>query len=70
MPAQYRCGQLGRRLAVRDASPPTLNGIDYLEVGDDQQTLEVHFLHPLAGSPPTLVFFQWRTWQRTLPVGG
>ena len=35
MPAQYRCGQLGRRLAVRDASPPTLNGIDYLEVGDD-----------------------------------
>src|SRR5262249_46823493 len=29
--------------------PPVLNGIDYLEVGPDQQTLDVVFLHDLPG---------------------
>jgi hypothetical protein len=47
--AQYRCGDARRRRMVRDASPPTINGIDYLEVGPDQKTLEVTFLHNLPG---------------------
>lgn len=29
---------------------PRLNGIDYLEVGADQQTLTLYFIHDLAGS--------------------
>src|SRR5439155_23619966 len=49
VPAQYRCGDARRRRMVRDASPPTINGIDYLEVGPDQKTLEVTFLHNLPG---------------------
>lgn len=49
MAAPYRCGTARRRAAVRDAEPPTVNGIDYLEVGPDQQTLEVVFLHNLPG---------------------
>jgi Baseplate J-like protein len=49
MAASYRCGTARRRAAVRDADPPTLNGIDYLEVGPDQLTLEVAFLHDLPG---------------------
>jgi hypothetical protein len=48
--AQYRCATARRRAAVRDAEPPTVNGIDYLEVGPDQQTLEVVFLHELSGA--------------------
>jgi hypothetical protein len=47
--AQYRCGDARRRRFVRDASPATINGIDYLEVGPDQKTLEVTFLHNLPG---------------------
>jgi hypothetical protein len=49
MAASYRCGTARRRAAVRDADPATVNGIDYLEVGPDQQTLEVVFLHDLPG---------------------
>jgi Baseplate J-like protein len=48
-PAQYRCGDARRRRDVRDADPPTINGIDFLEVGPDQKTLEVTFLHNLPG---------------------
>lgn len=45
---QYRCGNEGRRNAVRAAG--TLNGIDYLEVAsDDQKVLKVFFLLPLPG---------------------
>jgi uncharacterized phage protein gp47/JayE len=36
-------------------APPRLNGIDFLEVGPDQVTLEVNFVHelaPLPASPP------------------
>jgi hypothetical protein len=51
MAAAFRCGSARRRAAVRDADPPTLNGIDYLEVGPDQQTLEVVFVHDLSASP-------------------
>jgi hypothetical protein len=47
--AQYRCGDARRRRFVRDASPATINGIDFLEVGPDQKTLEVTFLHNLPG---------------------
>jgi Baseplate J-like protein len=49
MAASYRCGTARRRAAVRDADPPTVNGIDYLEVGPDQLTLELVFLHDLPG---------------------
>ena len=47
--AQYRCGDARRRRFVRDASPATINGIDFLEVGPDQKTLEVTLLHNLPG---------------------
>jgi Baseplate J-like protein len=49
MAAQYRCGDARRRRTVRDASPPTINGVDFLEVGPDQKTVEVNFLHNLPG---------------------
>ncbi|TMJ96969.1 MAG: putative baseplate assembly protein [Actinobacteria bacterium] len=49
MAAQYRCGDARRRRAVRDASPATINGIDYLEVLPGQTALEVVFLHNLPG---------------------
>lgn len=49
---QYRCQQEHRRAAVQSRlfpdGTPRLNGIDYLEVADDQQTLFVHFIHPLV----------------------
>lgn len=45
MPARYVCGDEGRRAAVRDSS---LNGIDFLEVSEDQLTLAVHFLNTPA----------------------
>lgn len=55
MATRYVCGSPGRRRAAlnaRDASnQPVVNGIDYLEVADDQLTLFVHFLHPLPGQP-------------------
>jgi hypothetical protein len=49
MAASYRCGTARRRAAVRDADPPTVNGIDYLEVGPDQLTLQLVFLRDLPG---------------------
>lgn len=50
MGTQFRCKNNIRREAVRNLTPPTLNGIDYLEVvSHDQQTLAVHFIHPLPG---------------------
>lgn len=55
MATQYSCGSPGRRRAVLDArnqhGQPPRNGIDYLEVADDQRTLTVFFLHPLPGPP-------------------
>jgi Baseplate J-like protein len=47
MATQYRCGDARRRRTVRDTDPPTINGIDFLEAGPDQKTLEVNFLHNL-----------------------
>lgn len=47
---QYRCGSARRRTAVRDASPATLNGIDFVEVRADKKTLDVVFLHNLPGT--------------------
>lgn len=53
MATQYRCGGDQRRDLVRAArdggGQPLLNGIDYLEVGPDQTTLDVVFIHPLPG---------------------
>ena len=43
MAARYICGEEGRRRAVRN-SAVVLNGVDFLEVSDDQLTLSVHFL--------------------------
>lgn len=43
--ARYVCGEEGRRRAVRESS---LNGIDFIEVADDQVGLEVHFLNDPA----------------------
>ena len=49
MPARYVCGEEGRRRAVRDPAVD-LNGIDFLEVSDDQRRLSVHFLKtPVPG---------------------
>lgn len=55
MASRYACGNEGRRKAVRDTSPPPVNGIDYLEVGADQRTLTVTFLHDLPGAGATAV---------------
>ena len=65
MVTQYVCKNERRRVLVRQTSNgrPRLNGIDYLEVGADQRSLTVYFIHHLAGSgsgaldhvPPTLV---------------
>ena len=50
MTARYVCGEEGRRRAVRDPAVD-LNGIDFLEVSDDQRRLSVHFLKtPAPGS--------------------
>ncbi len=53
MAVPYDCKNEKRREAVRTArgedGAPVLNGIDYLEVAPDQQTLIVHFLHNLPG---------------------
>ncbi|HMQ56816.1 MAG TPA: putative baseplate assembly protein, partial [Anaerolineae bacterium] len=49
MAVQYFCQNLFRRQAV--AGQPKLNGIDYLEVGPDQTTLTLFFIHDLAAFP-------------------
>lgn len=50
---QYWCGKERRREQIRLSD---LNGIDFLEVGDDPRELTVHFLQPLeppaASAPP------------------
>jgi hypothetical protein len=52
MSTQYYCRQARRRALVLGQAKPALNGIDYLEVADgDQTTLLVHFLFPLPGQP-------------------
>ena len=48
MVAGYRCSTHRRRAAIRGSA--TLNGIDYLVVGTDETTLEVHFLNGLPGT--------------------
>ncbi|OUC14149.1 MAG: putative baseplate assembly protein [Alkalinema sp. CACIAM 70d] len=52
MVTQYRCKNEHRRSIVRQGQDGQflLNGIDYLEVGADQTTLVVYFVHPLPGS--------------------
>jgi Baseplate J-like protein len=45
MAAQYRCASERRRSAVRDATPVTVNGIDFLEVRPSQTELDVTFIH-------------------------
>jgi hypothetical protein len=70
MAAQYRCGDTRRRRDVRDASPPTINGIDYLEVGPDQKTLEVTFLHNLPGETDGLPSSPALTLENVVVEGG
>src|SRR5258708_4703833 len=61
MPAQYRCDEQRRREEVRRkiqaGGAHGINGIDFLEVSDDQRTLTVTFLGDLpkddAGPPKT-----------------
>jgi hypothetical protein len=43
MSGRYVCGEEGRRRAVRDPDVD-LNGIDFLEVSENQRLLSVHFL--------------------------
>jgi len=47
MKMQYHCKNEGRKAAIREGSE--INGIDYLEVSEDQTTLTVHFIHNLPG---------------------
>lgn len=51
----YRCQNQRRRLEVQKRQDenglPILNGIDYLEVSADRQTLFVYFIHPLQQNP-------------------
>jgi hypothetical protein len=52
MRTQYSCRSGRRVAALRDlASPPALNGIDFLEVEDGQTTLVVTFVHDLDVVP-------------------
>ena len=54
MSTQYSCHKPQRRAVVLEGDShgnPVLNGIDYLEVSIDQQTLSVYFLFPLPGQP-------------------
>lgn len=46
---QYFCKNQQRRLKVGADTNTRVNGIDYLEVLDNQITLQVHFLQPLPG---------------------
>ncbi|MEM1243106.1 MAG: putative baseplate assembly protein, partial [Cyanobacteria bacterium P01_H01_bin.26] len=52
MPTQYRCKNERRRILLRQITEqdgqPRLNGIDYIEVAADRQTLQVYFIHPLS----------------------
>ncbi len=54
MHMQYSCQYKGRVAALRAMSPPSLNGIEYLEVSPDQTQIEVHFVHDLSVSPSSL----------------
>jgi hypothetical protein len=55
MVTQYRCENQARQIAVRETlgldGNPLRNGIDFLEVGADQRTLRVYFIHDLPASP-------------------
>ena len=57
MNTQYRCQNQRRRAEVKKARNaqglPLLNGIDYLEIGSDRQSILVHFIHDLPGSTRT-----------------
>ncbi|MBB2496650.1 baseplate J/gp47 family protein [Pseudomonas sp. UL070] len=50
MQRQFRSDKPHRVNLLRQLDPPTLNGIDYLEVTSaDQRSLRVVFVHPLSG---------------------
>src|SRR6218665_648090 len=50
MQRQFRSDKPHRDNLLRQLDPPTLNGIDYLEVTSaDQRSLRVVFVHPLSG---------------------
>lgn len=47
MGTHYYCRNERRKELVRDQT--YLNGINFLEVSQDQRTLQIHFIHPLPG---------------------
>ena len=47
MKMQYHCKNEMRKVAISNGSK--INGIDYLEVSEDQTALTVHFIHNLPG---------------------
>src|SRR5260221_8789025 len=49
----YFCCDDRRREAVRRHNTPPINGIDYLEVDQDEVTLYVHFIKPMTGTTLT-----------------
>ena len=49
MSIQYLCKNEERRREVSESED--INGIDYLEVSSDQETLELHFFHDLPEDP-------------------
>ncbi len=49
MSIQYLCKNEERRRKVSESED--INGIDYLEVSSDQETLELHFFHDLPEDP-------------------
>lgn len=52
MAVQYACGAERRRAEVRSRGVASgINGIDYLEVAEDQKVLTLRFVHPLPGDP-------------------
>ncbi|MFP5246832.1 MAG: putative baseplate assembly protein, partial [Thermoanaerobaculia bacterium] len=65
--AQYRCkGSEARRQAVRDSAD--YNGIDYLEVGSTQLTLDIFFLKPVAAATLTKANFRINGGERVIDI--
>jgi len=71
---QYRCKNESRRIMLRQRTTGdnqySLNGIDYIEVGADQQTLDVYFIHNLKYSATDNAIGGYLSEDNVLIVGG